>query len=213
MTRVLPFLLLCIWLLAPAPATAEAPTRDADWLAALRHSGSYKEGMEKVRAKIEFAYDRGAVIGASHFETIHGYQTELARTKGCEKGLPFADGPVQECHQVSARQPKLLGPPYEKGHAEVAALPLEPRDAALVRKVLLVIYDYGYVQGMKHGLRKHNDGLRWTQDYYRACMSRANDSEHESTCARSSKQWSNGVLKSLRKRVEAHGLPVGKEQE
>jgi len=68
-----------------------------------------------------------------------------------------------------------------------------------------------YQEGMKHGLRKHNDDLRWAQSFYKSCVTRANDAEHEPVCSESSKAWSEGLLKKLRKQVESHGLPVGKK--
>jgi hypothetical protein len=43
---------------------------------------------------------------------------------------------------------------YKKGREEIIALSRESLYAALVRKVLFVIYDYGYVQGAKHRLGK-----------------------------------------------------------
>ena len=195
----------------PSLAAAEEPESDAQALAALRHSGSYQEGMKQVRKKIDFAYDLGAVNGASHWNTIHSYYTELARAKGCKKGAPYADGPVKACHEVSKTAPQLLGTPYKEGRAEIVALSLESLEPELVRKVLFVIHDYGYVQGMKHGLRKHNDDLHWAQSFYKSCVTRANDAEHEPVCSESSKAWSEGLLKKLRKQVESHGLPVGKK--
>ena len=210
MIRSFPFL-LCAWLLVPLLAAAEEPETEEQRLAALRHSGSYQEGMKQVREKIEFAYDLGAVEGASHWDTIHGYYVELGRAKGCKKGAPYADGPVKACHEVPNTEPTLLGTLYKEGRAKIVALSLESLDPELVRKVLFVIYDYGYVQGMKHGLRKHNDDLRWAQSFYKSCVTRANDAEHEPVCSESSKAWSEGLLKKIRKQVESHGLPVGKK--
>jgi hypothetical protein len=186
MMRLLP-LLLCAWFLLPSLVAADEPARDAQWHATLRNSGSYKTGMNQVREKIEFAYDRGAVNGASRWETIHGYYLELARAKGCKTGVPFADGPVKACHQVSTVEPKLLGPTYSQGREEIIALSMDSVYPALVRKVLFVIYDYGYVQGVKHGLRKYNDDLVWAQTYYKSCVERANDAAHEPACAEASK--------------------------
>jgi len=88
---------------------------------------------------------------------------------------------------------------------------LESMYPDLVRKVLFVIYDYGYVQGMKHGVRSHNDQLRWAQTYYKSCVERANDAEHEPACAEASKIWADALLEKLGKQIEAHGLPVGKK--
>jgi len=210
MMRFLP-LLLCAWFLLPSLVAADEPDRDEQWLATLRNSGSYQTGMNQVREKIEFAYDRGAVNGASRWDTIHAYYIELARAKGCKTGLPFADGPVKACHQVSTVEPKLLGPSYKKGREEIIALSMESLYPALVRKVLFVIYDYGYVQGLKHSLRKYNDDLVWAQTYYKSCVERANDAAHEPVCAEASKGWSGALLQRLRKQVESHGLPVGKK--
>jgi len=198
-------------MLLPSLASAEGHVGDEQWLVALRHSGSYQEGVKQVREKLELSYDMGAVNGASHWETIHDYYIELARAKGCNKGTPYADGPVKACHRVSTSEPKLLGAPYKKGRDEIVALSLESLYPHLVRKVLFVIYDYGYVQGMKHVLRKNSDDLRWAQAFYRSCVARANDAAHEPVCASASKAWSDGLLKRMRREIEAHGLPAGKK--
>jgi hypothetical protein len=112
---------------------------------------------------------------------------------------------------VSKAEPKVPGSPYKKGKAELATMSLESLYPELVRKVLFVIYDYGYVQGMKHGLRKHNDDIAWAQTYYKSCVARVNDAEHEPVCAKASKAWSEALLHRLRKQIEAHGLPVGEK--
>ena len=210
MTRRLP-LLLCVCLLLPSLARAEEPPAHEQELAMLRHSGSYQEGLELVREKIEFAYDAGAVNGASQWATIHSYYIELARAMGCAQGAPYEKGPLKVCHKVSRAEPMLLGAPYEKGHREVGAASLEVLYPERVKSVLLIIYDYGYVQGLKHGLRKNNDDLRWAQGFYRSCVERANDGVHEPVCASASKTWSEDLLKKLRAQIDAHGLPVGKE--
>jgi hypothetical protein len=212
MMRVLLFV-VCACFFLPLLAAADEPEHNEEWLVELRHSGSYKKGLEQVREKIEFAYDVGAIRGASQWDAIHGYFIELARAKGCKKGAPFADGPVKECHVVSRAEPKLLGPSYKKGREEIIALSRESLYAALVRKVLFVIYDYGYVQGAKHSLRKYNDDLLWARTYYKSCVARANDAEHEPACADASKAWSEALLNRLGKQVESHGLPVGKKPE
>jgi LmbE family N-acetylglucosaminyl deacetylase len=61
---------------------------------------------------------------------------------------------------------------------------LESMYPDLVRKVLFVIYDYGYVHA-----------------------------EHEPACAAASKIWADALLEKLGKQIEAHGLPVGKKPE
>lgn len=212
MKRVLPFF-LCAWFLLPSPATADEPEYDEQWLVELRNSGSYKKGMEQVREKIESMYDKGAVRGAAQWDAIHGYFIELARAKGCKKGAPYSEGPVKACHQVSRAEPKILSPSYKKGREDIIALSLQSLYPSLVRKVLFVIYDYGYVQGMKHGLRKYNDDLLWAQTYYKSCVARANDAVHEPACAEASKEWSEALLERLRTQVESHGLPAGKKPE
>jgi len=209
MTRLLP-LLLCTWLL-PSFAAADDPESKEQWLVELRNSGTYKKGMKVVREKIEFAYDLGAVAGASQWDGIHDYYIDLARAKGCQKGTPYANGPVKACHKVSKAQPKVVSNRYKKGKGEIVTMSLESMYPDLVRKVLFVIYDYGYVQGMKHGVRSHNDQLRWAQTYYKSCVERANDAEHEPACAEASKIWADALLEKLGKQIEAHGLPVGKK--
>jgi hypothetical protein len=209
--RCFPAFFLWAWLLLPSLAAAEEVAPDEQWLANLRGSGTYKEGLSAVRAKIESAYDLGAVAGAVHWESIHDYYIELARAKGCKKGTPYAAGPVKACRRVSKAEPRLVGVRYKEGRKAVVALSQDTLYPALVRRVLFVIYDYGYVQGMKHSLRHHNDDLRWTQAYYKSCVNRANDAEHEPVCANASKAWSEAHLKRLRKQVESHGLPAGKK--
>ena len=210
MTRALTVLVFAS-LLLPSLAGADEAVSEEQALAMLRHSGSYQEGMKKVREKLEHAYDIGAVVGAAQWEKLHDYYIEVARAKGCKKGVPFAEGPVQACHKVTTPEIKPLGSRYKKGRMDVIALSSESFYPELVKKVLLVIYDYGYVQGAKHVLRKHNDDLLWAQSFYRSCIARANDAAHEPTCANASKRWSQGVLRRLRDEVEAHGLPTGKE--
>jgi hypothetical protein len=205
--------LLCVSLLVPSFAGADTPASDEQANLELRRSGSYQEGMQKVRDKLELSYDVGAVNGATHWEAIHDYYVELARAKGCKKGAPYAAGPIKACHNVSKSEPKLLGPAYDKGRKEILALSLESLYPELVRKVLFVIYDYGYVQGAKHVLRENNDDLRWGQAFYKSCVARANDAAHEPACAAASKRWSKSVLSELHQQLESHGLPAGKKPE
>lgn len=206
-------LLFCACVVLPSAASAEGPRHDGQWLATLRHSVSYEQGMKQVHEKIDFAYDQGAINGALHWETIHGYYLELGRAKGCKTGAPFADGPIRACHPVSEAKPKLLSTSYNKGREQIVTMSMESLYPALVRKVLFVIYDYGYVQGMKHGLRKYNDDHLWTQAYYKACVVQANDAVHEPACADASEAWSKRLLAKLHKQVESHGLPVGKKSD
>lgn len=177
----------------------------------LRHSGTYQTGLKLVREKIEFAYDVGARTGASRWGTIHGHYVELARAKGCAQGAPYAEGPVKACHEVSTSEPQLLGASFKKGQQDVVSQALESLHPERVKSVLLVIYDYGYVQGLKHGVRKNNDGLVWTQMFYGSCVEQTNDAAHEPICADASKAWSESILKRLRAQIEGHGLPVGKK--
>jgi hypothetical protein len=131
--------------------------------------------------------------------------------KTVREKIEFADGPVEACHEVSQPEPKALGSPYKKGKGEIVTMSLEFLYPDLVREVLFVIYDYGYVQGMKHGSRQHNDDLEWAQTYYKSCVARANDAEHEPVYAETSKAWSEAILNGLRKEIDAHGLPAGKK--
>lgn len=217
MTRPLAALCVAFTLAASAATTAVADSSprtsaerqsDEAWLAKVRGSGSYREGMAKVDELISAAYDLGAIAGASHWEDIHEYYISLARAKGCQEGTPFATGPVKACHRVSGPEPKVVAKDYANGKRRTLALTEGMIYADLVKRVLLVLYDYGYVQGLKHGLRVHNDEMRLTQTYYRSCMARANDAKGESSCAKSSKSWSNALLTRLRDSVEAHGLPA-----
>ena len=203
-------LCLVLWLpsLAAAEEAREAPQTEEEWLKELRGSGSYREGLDKVRELVERAYDLGGIAGASHWEGVHQYYTGVARAKGCERGKPLADGPVEVCHQLAGPEPKMVGRNYKEGMADTVALAEQTAYPALVRRVLVVLYDYGYVQGMKYGLRSHNDDIRLAQTYYRACMAHASDARGEPTCANSSKKWANELLARLKKQIEAHGLPA-----
>lgn len=215
MTRLL-FALLAAFVLAPTLATAEAPKAEAPLteeqrLVKLRNSGTYKQGLERANSKIEHAYDLAAVKGSAHWEAIHSYYLELAKATGCKTGKPHATGPVKACHKPSVDEPQLLGDGYKSGRREITAYSKESLYSELVGRVLFVVYDYGYVQGMKHGIRLHNDELRWAQTFYKSCMARVNDAQHEPTCARASTKWSEGLLEKLRAQIESHGLPAGKK--
>jgi len=206
--------LLCVCLLFPRVARAEdteGAQSEASALAALRHSRSYQDGLKQVRESLERVYDMGAVRGAAWWETKHGYFLQLASAKGCAKGLPYSEGPVKACDQVPGPEPKLLGPPYEQGRKEIATLSEQSPYPELTRKIEIVIFDYGYVQGMKHGLRKNNDNLRWTQAYYKACVERANDAKHEPACASASKAWSKALLSKMLATIDAFWQDVTKD--
>jgi hypothetical protein len=216
MTR-LAFLSLCLFLSFPAVSLAEeVPTEELteeQWLKALRASGSYRHGMEVVDKYISAAFDFGAIAGATHWEDIHDYYIQLARAKGCQKGKAYASGPVEACHRMSGSEPKVIGKDYERGKKRALALAEQTLYPGSVSRVLVVLYDYGYVQGMKHGLRVHNDDIRLAQTYYRSCMARANDAKGAEPCAESSKTWSEKLLERLRARIEAHGLPARSQPE
>ncbi|MGB5701253.1 MAG: hypothetical protein WBM48_00425 [Polyangiales bacterium] len=205
-------LVLCLsmWLpsIAAAEAGSKAPATEDEWVKALRGSGSYREGLDAVRELVERAYDLGGIAGASHWEDVHEYYSGVARAKGCQRGKPFADGPVKACHQVTGSEPGVVGPDYKDGMAKTVSLAEETLYPSLVKRVLVVLYDYGYVQGMKYGLRFHNDDIRLAQTYYRSCMARANDAKGEAPCAESSKKWADKLLARMRQQIEAHGLPA-----
>lgn len=204
-------LFLCTLVPLPFPTSAEEAKTDEQWLLRLRNSASYKKGLIEVRKNVEAVYDSGAVNGATHWEDIHNYYIELARATGCKKGAGDAGGPSNECPKVSKAKPELLGTDYKTGKDQVIAIARETAYPNLVRQVLLTIYDYGYVQGMKHGLRSHNDNLRWKQAYYKACVERAKDAKREPVCAEASSAWSEALLKRLGKDMESHGLPAGRK--
>jgi hypothetical protein len=197
--------------LLPLTVAAEDAESEKAWLLQLRGSGMYKEGLEAVHSKIDAAYDLGAIAGARRWEKIREYYIEVARSKGCKKGKPHAQGPVKACHRVSTQQPKIIGQAYKAGQAKIVAISRESLDPKTVHKILASIYDYGYVQGMKHGWRHYNDEMEWAETYYRSCITRATDSEHEPVCAKASRAWADAAIERLRKRVEAHGLPAGKK--
>lgn len=207
--------IVLVWLsfalLLPAAVGAEDVGAEEAWLLQLRGSGMYKKGLEAVHSKIDAAYDLGAVAGARRWERIRDHYIEVARSKGCQKGKPHAQGPVKACHRVSTQQPKILGEAYKKGQAKIVAISRETLDPKTVHKILASIYDYGYVQGMKHGWRHHNDEMEWAETYYRSCITRATGAEHEPVCAKASRAWADAAIERLRKRVEAHGLPAGKK--
>ena len=201
-------LLLCLCLgVVAAPSQADDHENDEDWVKAVRGSGSYQEGLRKVQNLIDQAYDVGALKGAAYYDEIHDYLLELARAKGCQRGTPYAEGPVKACRKASAKEPPVTGPGYRVGMGEVSTLADQTLYPDLVRRLLKSLYDYGYVQGMKHGVRAYNDDIRIAQAYYRSCMVRANNDEGERACAEGSKTWSAALVDRWRKRIDAHGLP------
>jgi hypothetical protein len=208
---------LALFLLSlPAVASAESPPpeaqSDANDLTMLRKSGTYQGGLAHAREFFDMAYDLGAVRGLTRWKVVHAYYLELADAKGCKKGMPFAKGPVEACRKVKGSEPKLLGKGYKEGKREVIEHSKQTLYPDLVEKVLLVVYDYGYVKGMKHGLRRYNDDILWGQRYYKSCLQRANDAEHEPVCASASKEWSDGLLERLRGELGSHGLPVERKR-
>lgn len=192
------------------PSLADDRENDEQWVKAVRGSGSYQEGLRKVRDLVDRAYDIGAIKGAAYWDGIHEYFLSLARAKGCEQGTPYADGPVKACLQVSGKEPAVTGPPYRAGLSEVSAMATNTLYPERIEPMLKNLYDYGYVQGMKHGVRAHNDDIRISQAYYRSCMLRASSNEGERACAEGSKTWSAALVERWRRRIEAHGLPVAK---
>lgn len=193
-----------------AEETPAEPKSEEQWLLNLRNSSSYKKGMETMHADVDLAYDHGAVAGAKHWETVHGYYLDLAVANGCKDGMQFAEGPVRSCEKVPRAKPTLRGPDYQRGQAVVTGLARDTLRPARVQSVLLSIFDYGYVQGLRHGIRAHNDDLEWKEAYYKACITRANDAEAEPMCAEKSKTWSAAVLVKIKKQVQSFGLEEGK---
>ncbi|KPK16007.1 MAG: hypothetical protein AMJ62_07420 [Myxococcales bacterium SG8_38] len=209
MSRIV-FAVSCVVSLFVAPfATAEEekqqPKTEEQWLVELRNSATYKKGAELIRQRIDFAYDAGAVRGAKHWETAHAYYVDLAGANGCKKGMELADDPVKSCRKVSGPEPALRGDRYEKGRAEISALSAEALRPARAQSVLINIYDYGYVQGLEHGLRARNESMEWTQRYYASCITRANKADAEPVCSRESKAWSAAAFEKLRAQIESFG--------
>ena len=200
------YLALTFCAVQPSLAQADETPGDANWVKTVRGSGTYQKGLTQVRRLVDAAYDVGALRGAAHWEYVHEYYLGLARAKGCQRGTPFATGPVEACYQVPGPEPELTGVEYRQGKGEVEKLADSTLYPSVVRKILFVLYDYGYLQGMKHGVRVHNEDIRLAQSYYRACMERANDAEGEPSCAKGSKAWADALLERLKKRIEAHGL-------
>ena len=209
---VLRFLALavCLWLpsLAAAEEAPAEPQSEEARLKMLRGSGSYQEGLGNVRRLVEKAYDLGAIAGASHWEDMHDHYTRVALAKGCHRGKPLANDPVEACQEVRVPEPEVTGRDYTEGMAKTRTLAKQTLYPDTVERILVVLYDYGYVQGMRYGVRVHNDDIRFAQAYYRACMERASGGKGENTCAKSSKAWADSLLKRLRNQVEAHGLPA-----
>lgn len=201
--------LLAVGLVLPGSARAEERKSDDAWLKELRASGAYRQGRDYVSKVVDQAYDIGAVAGASHWEDVHAYYTRLARSQGCEKGSSSDSGHVRACPRVSSTRPKLTGVAYAEGLRDAEKLALDKRHGELLRRVLALLYDYGYVQGLKHGLLVHNDDIRLTQEYYRACIERARLAAMEPMCAEAAKAWSRTLLAGLNGRIEAHGIPDG----
>ena len=207
--RRLGALLYLLALITTTSALANDLEKDPQWVKAVRGSGSYQAGMRNVREYIDKAYDIGALKGAAHWEDIHVYFISLARAKGCQRGKAYAEGPVKACHKVTEKEPSVTGPDYRAGLTQVTEVADDTHYPGRVRIVLTSLYDYGYVQGMKHGLRVHNDDIRLAQTYYKSCMARATSNKGEKACATGSKEWSEAQVARLKKRIEAHGLPAG----
>ncbi len=206
MSRITCALFLFLVAVLPWWASADDGGDDTRWAQSVRGSGTYQKGLAEVRGLVEDAYDNGALRGASHWEEVHEYYLELARLKGCERGKPHAKGPVKECIRVSTPEPELVGSYYREGMAEVQKVAEKTAYPDVVRRILVVLYDFGYLQGLKHGVRVHNEDVRLAQTYYRSCMERANDAGGERSCAQGSKQWADALLRSIKKRIEAHSL-------
>ncbi len=209
MIRALPFV-FCLHLLCPSATGAEEPREQTQtpeqWLKALRGSDTYREGLGDVSRLVDQAYDLGAIAGASHWEDMSEYYAGRARAKGCEQGMPFAEGPSKACHRVDGPAPKLLDRDHEEGMVKAVALAKETSYPERVEPVLVLLYDYGYVQGLKHGIRVHNESMRLVQTYFRACMARANSGKGETACAEGSKAWTGKLLERIEQRVGTHGL-------
>jgi hypothetical protein len=203
--------LLCIVaVFSASPTSAEDLETNEDWVKAVRGSGSYQQGLTKVRDLTDRAYDVGALKGAKHWEDMRAYYISTARKKGCERGTPYAEGPVKACHQVTEKTPSLMGSDYRDGAKEVADIADETLHPDLVERALESLYDYGYVQGMKHGVRANSDSIRIKQTYYRSCMARVTSAKGEEACATGSRKWSDALIARVRKQLESHGLPAGK---
>jgi hypothetical protein len=211
MNQLLPFA-LCLCVLSPSAAGAEEPQEqpqtEEQWLKALRGSDTYREGRDNVSRFVDQAYDLGAIAGASHWDDMNEYYAGLARAKGCETGKPFADGPVKACHRVEGPEPKLVGRDHAEGMAKAVALAEETSYPDRIEPVLVLLYDYGYVQGLKHGIRVNNESIRLRQTYFRACMARANGGKGEPACAEGAKTWTTKLLDRVHQRVETHALPA-----
>ncbi len=164
--------------------------------------------MANVSRLIEAAYDEGAIAGASHWDDLREYYLSLAREKGCQQGLPYSEGPTKTCHRAEGEKPAMTGRVYDERLAKVAKLADETSHPSAVRRVLVVLFDYGYVQGLKHGVRSRQDAIRWKQAFYRSCMTRANDAKGETPCANGSKEWTDRTLGEIENRIEMHGLPA-----
>lgn len=214
MTRFVPlalFLALSSSSIAAAEDVPEPPTAEEQWLRSLRGSGSYRDGLHNVRTLVEQAYDLGAIAGASHWEDVHEYYTSVARAQGCARGNAFTDELMKACHRETGPEPKLVGRDYDEGLAKAETLADEVLHRSLVKRILAVLYDYGYVQGLKHGLRTYNEDIRFVQTYYRSCMERANNAKAEGPCAEGAKSWAGKLLERLRRQIDAHGLSASSE--
>ena len=211
MKKALPFA-LCLCVLSPSAAGAEElqeqPQTGEQWLKALRGSDTYREGLGNVSRFVDQAYDLGAIAGASHWDDMNEDYAGLARAKGCETGKPFADGPAKACHRVEGPEPKLVGRDHAEGMVKAAALAEETSYPDRIKPVVVLLYDYGYMQGLKHGIRVNNESIRLRQTYFRACIARASSGKGEPACAEGAKAWAAKLLDRLQQRVEAHGLPA-----
>ena len=217
MFRLISMVLCLTSLTLGSPVGAEEARPQAkseeQWLTDLRNSASYKKGLEEMRQRVDLAYDLGAIAGAKHWETVHSYYFELARANGCKTAVQLADGPTEACHRPSGPEPTLRSDRYKSGREQVIAISREASHPTRAQDVLVSIYDYGYVQGMKHGMRQHHDDLEWKQAYYKACVTRTADAQAEPVCSTESKRWSTALLDRLSKQIESFGASTSKKTE
>ncbi len=154
-------LAICAAFVASSAALAEeapAPTGDPEAIALdqLRHSATYRKGLDEALEALERAYDIGAIEGASQYGDLNDYYLAQAISRGCVQGAKLKAKPVSNCPKEMEGNPPILSDefPAEQKRALAPAQSAVNPDAA--SEVLDAMYRRGYAHGLIYSWRTHN---------------------------------------------------------